>query len=72
MASIHANEVTVAIIPHTYAATSLRTVAPGSKLNIEVDVLSKYAQKQSQQETTHPELTVELPHGQRILTPINM
>ncbi|MEO6805597.1 MAG: riboflavin synthase [Edaphobacter sp.] len=45
VASIIANEVEVAIIPHTYQATSLRTLTPGSLLNIEVDVLSKYAER---------------------------
>ncbi len=45
VASILGNEVEVAIIPHTYAATSLRTLAPGALLNIEVDVLSKYAER---------------------------
>ena len=45
VASIRGNEVEVAIIPHTYQATSLRTLAPGSPLNIEVDVLSKYAKR---------------------------
>ncbi len=45
VASIEADEVEVAIIPHTYAATSLHTLTPGTPLNIEVDVLSKYAQR---------------------------
>ena len=48
VASILGNEVEVAIIPHTYAATSLRTLTPGSPLNIEVDVLSKYAERQQE------------------------
>jgi riboflavin synthase len=38
--------VEVAIIPHTYAATSLYSLTPGSLLNIEVDVLGKYAERQ--------------------------
>ncbi|MGD0445940.1 MAG: riboflavin synthase [Edaphobacter sp.] len=46
VASILGNEVEVAIIPHTYSATSLRTLTPGSLLNIEVDVLGKYAERQ--------------------------
>jgi riboflavin synthase len=50
VASIVGNEVEVAIIPHTYAATSLHTLSPGSLLNIEVDVLSKYAERQQQPE----------------------
>ena len=45
--------VEVAIIPHTYAATSLHTLVPGSLLNIEVDVLSKYAERQLQTPTKH-------------------
>src|ERR1700730_14036853 len=49
VASILGNEVEVAIIPHTYAATSLRTLTPGSPLNIEVDILSKYAERRHDQ-----------------------
>ena len=48
VASIIGNDVEVAIIPHTYAATSLHTLTPGTPLNIEVDVLSKYAERQQQ------------------------
>ena len=47
VAGIIGNEVTIAIIPHTYASTSLRTLAPGAPINIEVDVLSKYAERQN-------------------------
>lgn len=46
VASIHGNEVEIAIIPHTYAATSLRTLSHGDPVNIEVDVLGKYAERQ--------------------------
>ena len=45
VAAITGTQVEVAIIPHTYAATSLRTLIPGSPLNIEVDVLGKYAER---------------------------
>ena len=45
VASIIGNIVEVAIIPHTYQATSLRTLTPGNLLNIEVDVLIKYAER---------------------------
>ena len=45
VAAIRGSEVEIAIIPHTYAATSLRTLSPGDKLNIEVDVLGKYAER---------------------------
>jgi riboflavin synthase len=45
VASIVGHEVQIAIIPHTYMATSLRTYGPGAALNIEVDVLAKYAER---------------------------
>ena len=36
-------EIEAAIIPHTYKSTSLRTLAPGDPVNIETDVLARYA-----------------------------
>lgn len=48
VASIHANDVEIAIIPHTYTATNLRTLSPGDSLNIEVDILGKYAERQGE------------------------
>jgi riboflavin synthase len=45
VASIIGSEVEIAIIPHTYASTSLRTLTPGDPLNIEVDILSKYTER---------------------------
>ena len=50
-------EVRVAIIPHTYAATNLRTLTAGAALNIETDVLAKYAAKMAAD--SKPELTLE-------------
>ena len=47
VAAVEGEVVSIAIIPHTYAATSLRTLIPGSPVNIEVDVLAKYAEKQA-------------------------
>ena len=35
----------VTIIPHTYANTTLATARPGSRLNLEADVLAKYMEK---------------------------
>jgi len=46
VASIQSDVVEIAIIPHTYTATNLHTLKPGSPLNIEVDMLAKYAEKQ--------------------------
>ncbi len=35
----------VALIPHTLAGTTLSELAPGRELNLEVDVLAKYAER---------------------------
>jgi riboflavin synthase len=47
VAALKGDEVSIAIIPHTYAATNLRTLAPGSPVNLEVDILAKYAERQA-------------------------
>jgi riboflavin synthase len=52
VANISGTRVRVAIIPHTYIATNLHALSPGDRLNIEVDVLARYAEKQ-QQEKVH-------------------
>lgn len=36
-------QVEAAIIPHTYKSTSLRTLKPGDLVNVETDVLARYA-----------------------------
>lgn len=36
-------QVEVAIIPHTYRSTHLHTLAPGDAVNLETDVLARYA-----------------------------
>jgi riboflavin synthase len=36
----------IAIIPHTYKSTNLHTLLPGSPVNLETDVLAKYAAAQ--------------------------
>jgi riboflavin synthase len=46
----------VAVIPHTYTATNLHTLKPGSPVNLEADVLIKHATQQRQ----HPEAEFEL------------
>lgn len=40
----------IAVIPHTYRSTHLRSLAAGAFVNIETDVLSKYAERARQQE----------------------
>ncbi len=49
VANLTGDVVSIAIIPHTWAATTIHTLAPGAPVNIEVDVLAKYAERQ-----THP------------------
>src|ERR1051326_4555040 len=46
VAKISSTRVTIAIIPHTYAATNLHALSSGEPVNIEVDVMSRYAEKQ--------------------------
>jgi riboflavin synthase len=51
-------DVTIAIIPHTYAVTNLHTLQPGDPVNLEVDVLAKYAEQRNR--THEPETITEL------------
>lgn len=44
-------EIEVAIIPHTYKATSLHTLKPGAPLNIETDILARYSSKQTEKQS---------------------
>ncbi|HEY2497780.1 MAG TPA: riboflavin synthase [Candidatus Angelobacter sp.] len=45
VAAIEGNRVEIAIIPHTWQATNLRVLRKGDPVNLEVDVLAKYAEK---------------------------
>jgi riboflavin synthase len=45
VAKIEDDVVTIAIIPHTANATNLQSLKPGDPINIEVDVMAKYAEK---------------------------
>ena len=45
LASVASDTFEVALIPHTLAATTLGTVAPGHQVNLEVDVLAKYVER---------------------------
>jgi riboflavin synthase len=52
--------VSAAIIPHTYAATNLHALKPGAALNLEADVLLKFAeQRRMQNESGEFEVTLE-------------
>jgi riboflavin synthase len=56
VARVEAQLVEIAIIPHTYQSTNLRSLRAGSAVNLEADVLSKYAERRV---NAAPPLTVE-------------
>jgi riboflavin synthase len=45
VADLDANGFAVALIPHTLEVTTLGELAPGSLVNLEVDVLAKYVER---------------------------
>ena len=45
IAALEDDIVSVALIPHTYEMTNLRSRRPGDRLNIEVDQIAKYVEK---------------------------
>ena len=59
VAKLEKNEVAIAIIPHTYEATNLKSLRPGDPVNIEVDVLAKYAERLLAQKPGGEPLTLE-------------
>lgn len=60
VAGIEGCRAEIAIIPHTWQATNLRVLHDGDPVNIEVDVLAKYAEKMSHGKTHGKLTTVEL------------
>ncbi|REK12401.1 MAG: riboflavin synthase [Planctomycetota bacterium] len=46
LVEVEADRFSVALIPHTIAATTLGKLCPGDRVNLETDLLAKYAQKQ--------------------------
>ncbi len=59
VAQLSGNEVTVAILPHTYAVTNLHVLHAGSEVNLEADVLAKYAERLLAAKAQQGELTLE-------------
>jgi riboflavin synthase len=45
IAGVDDDEITVALIPHTLAVTTLGLAAPGRRLNIEADVIARYVER---------------------------
>ena len=65
IARVEDDVLSIAIIPHTYAATNLHSLKPGHLVNIEADVLMKFAEKRQADEKHDFELTLEylVAHG---------
>jgi riboflavin synthase len=57
VAGVNGDEIWIAILPHTYRATNLHALRVGMGVNVEVDVLAKYAV--GRELTEGRELTVE-------------
>jgi len=45
IAAVDGDEITVALIPHTLAVTTLGLAAPGRRLNVEADVIARYVER---------------------------
>jgi len=52
VAAIEGARVEIAIIPHTWQATNLRALRDGDPVNVEVDVLAKYAERMAHGKTS--------------------
>lgn len=59
VAQIEGNEVTVAIIPHTWEMTNLRSLKTGDPVNLETDMIAKYVEKMMKGESGNSPLTIE-------------
>jgi len=59
VARIEGTAVSVAVIPHSYEATNLKSLKAGDALNLEVDVLAKYAEKMLKGEDVPGAVTLE-------------
>jgi len=65
VAKVDGLQIEIAVIPHTYKATNLHSLMSGSPVNLEADVLSKYAAKR----ITYEPQAVEPTSPQPITTP---
>jgi riboflavin synthase len=45
VAKVEGNTVTIAVIPHTWEVTNLRSLRPGDPVNLEADLIAKYVEK---------------------------
>jgi riboflavin synthase len=54
VASVHEDGISVALIPHTLAVTTLGTAAPGDPVHLEVDVIAKYVERLTRNDPGQP------------------
>ena len=59
IAALEGDVLSVTIIPHTYRNTTLGAYQPGSRVNIECDILAKHVEKLIRKLDLKPRLTVE-------------
>jgi riboflavin synthase len=59
IAALQGDVLSVTIIPHTYRNTTLGSYQPGSRVNIECDILAKHVEKLIRNLDLKPRLTVE-------------
>ncbi len=59
IAALEGRVLSVTIIPHTYRNTTLGTYQPGSRVNLECDILAKHVEKLFRSLDLKPRLTVE-------------
>ena len=59
VAKIDGKKVTVAIIPHTWEMTNLKSLKAGDPVNLEADMIAKYVEKMMRNEAPASSLTVE-------------
>jgi riboflavin synthase len=59
VARVNGTEISLAIIPHTYKATNLHSLKLGEAVNLEVDVLAKYAEKLVQSGSQKSSITLQ-------------
>ncbi len=59
IAALEGDVLSVTIIPHTYRNTTLGGYRPGSRVNIECDILAKHVEKLVRNLDLKPKLTVE-------------
>jgi riboflavin synthase len=64
VAAIEGTRVTVAIIPHTWEATNLKSLQPGDPVNLEVDMIAKYVEKMMHGDSESGSITLERLVGQ--------